>query len=116
MKFKDVFRTLFGIRKPRQALPLSGMPPVGSNIVLDQFRIRLKYPINTELWDWFLKSGWRVTDMRKDRRHYTIVSDKILMRLMHADVQKRNAIHQRLMDIKERRDRRYRQDYGDQRN
>ncbi|CAN5161863.1 hypothetical protein BH11PSE11_BH11PSE11_17720 [soil metagenome] len=103
-----MLRSLIGIRKPRQILPPSEMPPVGSNIVMNNLRMRLKYPINHELWTWLSNAGWRTVDMRKDRRHYTMVSDKILIRLINANEPKRAAIHKHLMNASEQRAQRLR--------
>lgn len=105
-RLKDILRTLIGIRKPRQVLPIGERPLVGSNIVMKNLRMRLKYPINNDLWTWLSQMGWRTIDIRKDRRHYTMVSEKILIRLINANAPKRDLIHQHLMDASEQRTRR----------
>jgi hypothetical protein len=103
-RLKDIRRTLIGIRKPRQVLPIGERPLVGSNIVMKNLRMRLKYPINNELWGWLAQMGWRTIDIRKDRRHYTMVSEKILIRLINANAPKRDVIHQHLVDASEQRE------------
>ena len=97
MKLKDLLRNLFGFRNTRQIPPTTPQPPVGSNIVLGRLRIFLKYPIDCEQWEWFTLMGWRTIDMRTNRRYYTIVPDKELLRLIKAADQERDALHHSLI-------------------
>jgi hypothetical protein len=103
MRIPDFLRNLAGIRLHRQLAPPSERPLVGSNIAMQNLRMRLKYPINNELWSWLVSKGWRTIDMRKERRHYTMVSDNILVRLLSANDIKREAIHKHLVDASEKR-------------
>jgi len=96
MNLKNYLRTLLKIRVLREPLPPGPKPPVGSNIVRDRLRIRLKYPISGELWEWFAIHGWRTIDMRTNRRRYTCVPDKVLLRLLNAGQLERDALHHRL--------------------
>lgn len=95
---KDTFRTILGIRKDRKLLPISEQPMVGSNIVRERLRIWLKYPITSEQWAWFVKMGWRTVDLRNDRRRYTSVSDRLLLKLLNAEEHERDRMHQALLD------------------
>ena len=97
MRLLDTLRTLVGIRSERQLLPVSEKPFIGSNIVRDKLRMRLKYPINDELWKWLSEMGWRAIDMRGNRRHYTVVPDKILVKLIKANTLERHILHNRLL-------------------
>ncbi|HXA46860.1 MAG TPA: hypothetical protein VNW52_04465, partial [Burkholderiaceae bacterium] len=81
---KNTIRTLLGIRVERETLPPGPKPQIGSNIVRDRLRIRLKYPVSDEQWEWFTQKGWRTIEMRTNRRRYVNVPDKILLKMLHA--------------------------------
>ncbi len=99
MYIKNAFRNLLKIRKDR-ALPPSGpKPPVGSNIVLDRMRIRLKHPISDEQWSWLTEHGWRTVDMRSERRRYAMVPEKGVVRLLKADGLEREVIHRKMIHL-----------------
>jgi hypothetical protein len=97
MSIKDSLRTLLKIRVLRELSPPGPKPLLGSNIVRDRLRIRLKHPISVEQWEWFTKQGWRTVDMRSNRRRYVMVPDKVLLRLLDAKEPDRSALHQRLI-------------------
>jgi hypothetical protein len=97
MNLKNYLRTLLKIRVTRELSPPGAMPPVGSNIVRDRIRIRLKYPVSNEQWEWFSKQGWRTVDMRTNRRRYTCVPDNVLVRLLNTKEPERSVLHQRLI-------------------
>lgn len=99
MNVKNTLRTLLGIRVERELLPPGPKPQVGSNIVRDKFRIRLKYPVTDEQWTWFTEKGWRTIDMRTNRRRYTSVPDKLLLKFLNSTGTERDALHQRLMQV-----------------
>jgi hypothetical protein len=99
MTLKNSIRSLFHIRAPRELPPPGPKPPVGSNIVRDTLRIRLKYPVDHEQWDWFAQRGWRTTDMRQDRRQYTLVADPVLVKLLQSSGPERDEIHQRMLSV-----------------
>lgn len=105
-KIRDFFRTLLGIRKARSIPPPSDRPPTGSNIARGRLRIYLRYPITEEQWAWFLRMGWRVIDMRHERRRYTTVADKIVIRLLKAGPLHRDIMHARLIAAGDARERR----------
>ena len=96
---KNTIRNLLGIRKERQLLPAGPKPMVGSNIVRERMRIRLKYPISEEQWEWFVAKGWRTVDMRGNRRRYISVPDKGLIKLLLADELEREILHQKLIAL-----------------
>jgi hypothetical protein len=93
---RDKFRNLAGIRIERQLPPPSEKPLIGSNIVRENLRIRLKYPISDDLWKFLISKDWRAVDMRYNKRRYTIVPDKVLHKLMKADEIERHVLHARL--------------------
>jgi len=97
MGIKDSLRTLLKIRVLRELSPPGLKPPLGSNIVREKLRIRLKHPISSEQWEWFTKQGWRTVDMRTNRRRYVMVPDKVLLRLLDAKEPDRSVLHQRLI-------------------
>jgi len=97
MSLKNVIRNVLKIRKERAIDPPGPMPQIGSSIVRDRLRIRLKYPISNEQWDWFTARGWRAIDMRNNRREYTSVPDKILIKLLERQGAEREDLHQRLV-------------------
>lgn len=97
-KIRDKLRTMAGIRVERQVPPPSGdKPQIGSNIVREGLRIRLKYPIRDDLWKFFTNMGWRTVDMRWNRRRYTLVPDKVLVKFINADEIERHVLHARLV-------------------
>ena len=102
MKLKDMLRTMLRIRNTRQLDAVCPKPPVGSNIVRDRLRIRLNHPIDDEAWEWFARMGWRTTDMRKDRRQYMNVPDRVLLNLIKANNLERQVLHISLMELVER--------------
>lgn len=102
MKIKDLLRTLFGIRKSRQLPPLGAQPPIGSNIVREKLRVRLKYPVTPEQWNWLLRMGWRTIDMRDNRRRYTNVPDKFLMKFIKSSIAEREVLHDKLINARRR--------------
>lgn len=97
LKLRDVIRTLAGIRTERALPPTSDKPLVGTNIVRNRLRIRLKYPISDDLWNWLSAMGWRSVDMRNNRRRYTTVPDKVLVKFIKADTMERHVLHDRLI-------------------
>ncbi|HEY8023365.1 MAG TPA: hypothetical protein VIF60_02280 [Burkholderiaceae bacterium] len=99
MRLKNTIRTILKIRAERELPPPGEKPQVGSNIVLDRLRIRLKYPITDEQWKWFTNRGWRTVDMRTDRRRYTLVPDKGLTRLLAAEGLEREVLHRKLVNL-----------------
>ena len=98
-RIKNTFRTWFNIRVERTTPPPGPQPPVGSSIVRCFLRIRLKVPIDGEQWAWFSAQGWRTTDMRTDRRRYTCVQDRALLKLL--DVNKRDRLHAQMLQWEE---------------
>jgi hypothetical protein len=103
VKIKNMLRTLFGIRRTRQRLPPGKQPMVGSNIVREQLRIHLKYPVTNEQWMWLTEIGWRTIDMRITRREYSKVDDRALRALIRApSVVERERVHQAILDEAEK--------------
>jgi hypothetical protein len=99
MILRNSIRTFFKIRAQRELPPPGEKPPVGSNIVFERVRIRLKYPITDEQWKWFTDHGWRTVDMRTDRRRYSLVPDKGLVRLLAAEGLQREVMHKKLLNL-----------------
>ena len=99
MFLKNTLRTLLKIRKDRSLPPAGPKPPVGSNIVLDRMRIRLKHPISDDQWGWLILHGWRTVDMRTDRRRYALVPEKGVVRLLNADGMEREVIHRKMIHL-----------------
>lgn len=99
MSLTNVIRNVFNIRKERSVPAAGPMPPIGSNIVRERLRIRLKYPITLEQWEFFSRNGWRTVDMRKDRRRYMSVPDKILVKLLDRSGAERDDLHSRLIKV-----------------
>ncbi|HEY8100837.1 MAG TPA: hypothetical protein VIF82_08775 [Burkholderiaceae bacterium] len=98
-KLRDKLRNLAGIRRERQLPPPGEKPSIGSNIVREKLRIRLKYPITDALWKFLIAQGWRAIDMRYNKRRYTIVPDKVLLKLIKADDLERHVLHARLVKV-----------------
>jgi hypothetical protein len=103
MKLKNTLRTLLGIRVERAPLPPGPKPQIGSNIVREKLRIRLKYPVSDEQWEWFTEKGWRTIEMRTNRRRYVNVPDKLLLKFLNADIAERELLHRRLLKVPTKR-------------
>ena len=97
MSLKNTIRNVLNIRKDRALIPAGPKPQIGSSIVRERLRIRLKYHITAEQWEWFTEHGWRTVDMRNNRREYTSVPDKILVKLLERQGAERNELHARLI-------------------
>lgn len=98
MNLRNKFRNLIGIRTKRE-LPAPGpMPQIGSSIVFDKYRIRLKYPIGAAQWNWFTQHGWREVGMRTNRRRYVCVPDNFLVKLLDASESERDVLQQKLIE------------------
>ena len=94
----NTIRTLIGIRRPRRIAPAGPQPAMGSNIVNGRLRIRLKYPVTSEQWQWLSAKGWRTVDMRHDRRRYETVTDQNVLDLISVDtLDERETIHQMIL-------------------
>jgi len=96
MSLKNTIRNVLNIRKERALTPAGPKPQIGSSIVRERLRIRLKYHITSEQWEWFSDHGWRTVDMRTNRREYTSVPDKVLVKLLDIEGEAREALHARL--------------------
>ncbi|HEX7644726.1 MAG TPA: hypothetical protein VF472_21185 [Burkholderiaceae bacterium] len=99
MSLKNAFRNLLKIRQERALPPAGPKPPVGSNIVLDRMRIRLKHPISDEQWAWLTAHGWRTVDMRTERRRYVMVPERGVLRLLKAEGLEREVIHKKMIHL-----------------
>ncbi len=95
-KFFDSFRTLVGIRQVRQLPPAGEKPSVGSSLVRDQLRLRVKYAMDDDLWRWLASKGWRVMPLRNNRRRYKVVPERVFIKLASADPAEREEIDARL--------------------
>ncbi len=94
----DAIRTLMRIRRPRQLLPPGPQPAMGSNIVNGRKRMRLKYAVTGEQWQWLSQRGWRTVDMRQNRRRYDLVEDHRVLQLLSAEsLEARAEIHLAIM-------------------
>ncbi len=95
---KNEIRSLLKIRQERVIPPPSGMPQFGSTIVWDKLKIQLRMTIDGEQWDWLTLKGWRVQDMRKNRRNYFKVPSKAVERLLLASQEEREDVYQRIVN------------------
>lgn len=98
----NIIRSIFRIRIQRGLAAPGPLPQVGSSIVLDNLKIKLKHPINIEQWHWFSKLGWRTVNMRVNRRKYIGVPDHVLEQLLDADKSSRDALYRRLVIMHEK--------------
>lgn len=95
---KDLFRTIFSIRKDRRPLPVGRTPQIGDSIVRGHMKMIIQQPVSRELWDWLVLSGWRSVTVKNDRRKYTELPPSALQTLASANPQKRNAVHEQILD------------------
>ena len=96
-KMFDRLRTLVGIRRVRHVAPAREKPSVGASLVRDHLRIRVKYAIDDELWDWLASKGWRLMPLHNNRRRYTVVPERLFIKLISADLAGRESIDRRLV-------------------
>lgn len=89
---KNFFRRLLGIRTKRRALPITPVPPTGTTIIRNGFKIKVTQTCSPELWDWLLLSGWRVVPVRHDRRAGTTLPDAAMHMLNAASVEQREHV------------------------
>jgi hypothetical protein len=96
-QMKDLVRTLFGIRKKRRALPLSAPPTEGAVIVRNDIKAIVTRPVNEELWDWMMLSGWRLNPVKNDRRQYRSLPHGAIDQLINCDKERRSSLHRNLL-------------------
>ena len=94
----DRVRTLLKVRNKRQLPPAHSKPSLGGSIVKDRFRIRLRHPIDDELWTWLCDMGWRAMPIHNNRRKYVVVSEKAFDKLVRAEPSMRTDIHALLIE------------------
>lgn len=95
-KMLDNLRTLVGIRQVRQLPPAREKPSVGSSLVRDQLRLRVKYAMDDELWRWLASKGWRPMPLHNNRRRYKVVPERVFIKLAGAEPAERDEIDARL--------------------
>ena len=93
-------RSLLGIRTERQIPPLGHKPQVGSILVRNRLKVRLRSPLQDEQWEWLGQMGWRRVDMRANRRHYEALPDQTMRKLL--DKNHRMSAHQKILDYEQR--------------
>jgi hypothetical protein len=98
-RFFDRLRTLAGVRQVRQVPPARERPSVGSSIVRDQWRLRVKYAMDDEFWGWLASKGWRPMPLQNNRRRYKVVPEKVFIKLASADLAEREGIDGRLAKL-----------------
>lgn len=95
---KNSLRNIFRVRSPRELPPPGPKPAFGSTIVLNRLKMQLIVPIDYEQWDWLTEKGWRTLDMRQNRRRYYRVQRKAVTRLLHANAEDRETLHQQIVE------------------
>lgn len=98
-KLIDNVRTMTGVRKVRQLSGSKEKPAAGTSIVLDNLRLRIRYPIEDELWQWLYAMGWRAMPLANNRRRYRVISERVVLKMFKADLPERNAIHERILQL-----------------
>ena len=96
MNLLHKLRALLGIRRERQTPPMGPKPQVGSILIRNHLKLRLRVALEDEQWDWLGEKGWRKVDLRANRRHYEALPDKTLRKLI--DKNHRDAAHQKILD------------------
>lgn len=95
MNLLHSLRTLFNIRKQRQKLPVGSKPPIGSSLILNNVRLKIRVALDDEQWEWLTLMGWRRVDMRNNRRRYQLLSDVTLRKLL--DKTERDQAHAKIV-------------------
>lgn len=101
MNLLHKLRSLFGIRVDRAMPPVGAKPLVGSILVRNGLKVRIRTPLDDEQWEWLGERGWRRVDMRVNRRHYEALPDQTMRKLL--DRTQRNAAHQKILQYEGRR-------------
>lgn len=70
---------------------------VGSSIIRGQVKMSVTHPIEPDLWNWLVLSGWRSVPVKHDRRQCMVLPKSALKELMSADIQERDATHAHLL-------------------
>lgn len=96
-KLIDNVRTITGVRRARQLSQSKEKPPAGTSIVRENLRMRIRYPIDDELWQWLLSMDWRAMPLSNNRRRYRLVAEKVVLKLFKADQAERQAMHNKLI-------------------
>lgn len=55
------------------------------------------HPIEPDMWNWLVLSGWRSVPVKHDRRKCMALPKSALKELISADIQERDATHARLL-------------------
>jgi len=97
-KLVDRMRTLLKVRTKRELPPVLNKPSLGGSIVKDRFRIRLKHPIDDELWHWLADMGWRAMPVHNNRRKYVVIAERSFEKFIKADPSMRTTLHARLIE------------------
>lgn len=95
----DRLRTFAGIRRVRELAPVREKPSVGSSIVRDQLRIRVKFTLDDPFWNWLVDKGWRPMPLQNNRRKYTVVPERIFVKLLSGDLAQREEIDLQLRNL-----------------
>lgn len=94
---KDFIRTLFGIRRKRQALPPTD-PPIGRTVLVrGRIKMAVTSEISEELWHWLMVEGWRVSAYHNDRRAYTRMPENAVGQLMQTSNAERSTLHKKML-------------------
>lgn len=101
MNLIHMLRSLLGIRTERQILPLGVKPQIGSTLVRNRLKVRLRTPLDDEQWQWLGQMGWRRVDMRANRRCYEALPDRTMRKLL--DKTHRMTAHQKIVTYEERK-------------
>lgn len=94
---KDLLRTLFSVRQKRRTPPVGPVPTVGASIIRGQVKMVVTHPIEPDLWNWLVLSGWRTVPVKHDRRKCMVLPRSALQALIDADVMERDATHASLL-------------------
>lgn len=89
---RDRLRQVLGIRTPR-ALPRRGpRPSLGARVFRDDVRMTVQAGMNSELWAWLQREGWREITFRPDRRTYREIPSSWVTRLVDAAPEDRERV------------------------
>ena len=101
MNLLHKLRSLLGIRRERQIPPPGPKPQVGSILVRNHLKVRLRSPLDDEQWEWLGQMGWRRVDMRANRRRYQALPDQTMRKLL--DKNHRTTAHEKIVTYEQRK-------------
>jgi hypothetical protein len=77
----------------RPALPVSRrVPPIGTTLCCNQFRMTVQAGFGRDLWHWLVAQGWRVLPERDNRYRYRALPSNVVAALADSAPEEREKL------------------------